>query len=98
MILSDVCFTDNDFIGSGVIVVEGSIDDLTSSNVFGTVDPALKCPYASIGLVSCVDYDRDTCSASNSFYPTIEDKASDCFHIKTKLSMVLFFASVILSL
>ena len=67
MILSDVCFTDNDFIGSGVVVVEGSIDDLTSSNVFGTVDPALKCPYASIGLVSCVDYDSDTCSASNTF-------------------------------
>ena len=114
MILSDVCFTDNDFIGSGVVVVEGSIDDLTSSNVFGTVDPALKCPYASIGLVSCVDYDSDTCSASNpyyvlgtsapasvplnSFYPTIEDKASDCFHVQTKFSIVLFLASLVFSL
>ena len=68
MILSDVCFLDNEFVGSGAVVAEGSIDDLTSSNVFGTVDPALECPYASIGFATCVDYDSDTCSASNPYY------------------------------
>ena len=65
MTFSNVCFTDNEFVGSGVVVVEGSIDDFTSSNVTGTVDLTLDCPYASIGFTSCVDYDSDTCSASN---------------------------------
>lgn len=68
MTFSDVCFTNNEFLGSGVVIAEGSIDDLTSSNVFGTVDPALNCPYASIGFATCVDYDSFTCSASNSYY------------------------------
>jgi hypothetical protein len=65
MTFSDVCFTDNELIGSGVVVIEGSIEDFTSSNVSGTVDPTLECPFASIGFGSCVDYDSDTCSASN---------------------------------
>lgn len=65
MTFSNVCFTDNEFIGSGVVVIEGTIDDFTSANVTGTFDPNLECQFASIGFASCVDYDSDTCSASD---------------------------------
>ena len=45
---------------------QGSTDDLVSTNVFGTIDPELKCPYASIGASdTCVDYDSATCTALN---------------------------------
>lgn len=69
--ISDVCFIDNEFTGSGVVIVEGSMDDLISSNVTGDIDPNLECSYASIGFSSCVDYDSDTCSASNPAGPSV---------------------------
>jgi hypothetical protein len=65
MSFSNVCFIDNEFVGSGVVVLEGSIDDFTSSDVTGPVDPNLECSYASIGFSSCVDYDTSTCATSN---------------------------------
>jgi hypothetical protein len=115
MSFSNVCFTNNEFIGSGVVVVEGSIDDFSSSNVSGTVDPNLNCPYASIGFSSCVEYDSDTCFAPDPYVPvtdplvsapvenadaSIEDNTgtSDCFSIRTKVSLVLLLVSVVLAL
>lgn len=70
MTISNTCFTDNEFIGSGVVVMEGTLDYFFSSDVTGTIDPTLECSYASIGFESCVEYDRDTCSASDPEIPT----------------------------
>lgn len=71
MTFSNVCFSDNEFIGSGVVVVEGSSEDFFSSGVTGTIDPTLDCAYASIGFDSCVEYDSDSCSASNPSEPNV---------------------------
>lgn len=65
--ISDTCFTNNIFSGKGVVVIEGSEADFTASNVFGTTDEKLSCPFTSIRDESCVDYDSATCSAVNAF-------------------------------
>ena len=63
MTFSNNCFTDNKFIGRGVVIVEGSSEDFVSSGVTGTIDPSLACSYASIGYNTCANYDTNWCSA-----------------------------------
>lgn len=64
---------DNEFVGSGVIVVEGTAADLVETkNVYGDNVPGLECQFASIGFKTCVEYDRTTCSASSAFHQAVE--------------------------
>ena len=69
----DTCFMDNEFIGSGVVVVEGTAADLVeTTNVYGDNVPELECQFASIGFKTCVEFDRTTCSASSAFHQAVE--------------------------
>lgn len=86
------------------------MNDFVSKNVFGTVDPTLTCPFASIGAETCVDYDSGSCTAlnlgikSNSILPTTSPitppiaTTSNVVSIKTELSLVVLLSLVALTL
>jgi hypothetical protein len=102
--ITNVCFIDNNFVGEGVVVVQGSTNDLVSTNVFGMVDPELTCPFASTGDDTCVDYDSASCTAlydGNDFHPVVPASSpitlpvpttSSGVTIKTGISLVCFFS------
>jgi len=46
--MKQTCFEDNDFAGTGSVVVMGTNTSVTSANVFGTFDDDLTCPFISI--------------------------------------------------
>lgn len=62
--VTDTCFIDNNFVGDGVVLA-GSMDTFTHSNVYGTSDSGLKCPFAMVDE-ECVEYSSTSCGGSAS--------------------------------
>jgi hypothetical protein len=57
--IRDTCFIDNDFIGDGAVLA-GSLEKFNQSNVYGTIDTGLVCPFAMIDG-GCIEYSSTTC-------------------------------------
>lgn len=62
--ITDTCFIDNNFVGEGVILL-GSMDTFTHSNVYGTSDSGLECPFAMVEG-DCLEYSSASCGGSAS--------------------------------
>jgi hypothetical protein len=57
--IEDTCFIDNNFVGDAVVLAE-SLDLFNQSNVYGTYDEGVECPFALVGG-TCIPYSSKTC-------------------------------------
>jgi hypothetical protein len=53
----------NDFVGSGVVILEQEQDLVLSAGNYGTKDDGVACQFMSIGEV-CREYESTTCVAN----------------------------------
>jgi hypothetical protein len=61
--ISDSCFINNNFVGDGLIIAE-EMDDFSHSNIYGTTDDELTCPFAMIDG-DCVPFSSSSCTAKS---------------------------------
>jgi hypothetical protein len=62
LVITNSCFLGNNFVGRGVVLVDGP-EILTESGNYGTFDTNLDCQFVNVGDASCIEFSSPTCLA-----------------------------------